>query len=607
VWRQKCNELAAKYKAAQSDLKRYTRVAQEHATKNQQLQEAYLKLKSELERQHGTIVDLKRLQKERQNDQKVHDARYKSLASEFSSRRQQEQQAFQDQIANLQETIDVEMQRAAFLQKQHKKDLDTWKLEMSRVSSMMSKEKRSYEMKMASMHTTHEQNLKILLEQKSRLEGDVEHLKAKNQKLQALVKMSDDDQKLEMAEKEIEDLLTTKRQLSQDLEKCCLERDEAVVKLEAERLNFLTEKKALIGNIKVAEQEALSTKRAYDQLHKENLALHRENINLGNRVVEVETHINEKHKQLLDTNKELKSVQEVADKRVASIEQLSQKRLDEITIQITGKEKELEAAVKERDRSKVQLGYNSRSQTEALKRAEEVAAAEKAKLSREIEMLTHHKNELKDTAAQKIAKLEARIKELELTHDNRLNELQQGKATISQLHAQLDKIQAVSERTQKDLDMHAKELSETHKELEFLQAKHRNLQEKEHKESEQIQASAVELASLKNRYADAKSEINQLRKALLLRSAKHNKTVKENASVIDKQMKDKKKLKKIVMTLRGHIRDAAIGKEQMEKANEVIIDTKTMELQMVKKQLVEIEKERDDLKRRRIAEVALAE
>eukprot|EP00954_Amorphochlora_amoebiformis_P018688 1327701-Amorphochlora_amoeboformis.AAC.1 len=74
-WQGRFNELAAKYKASQSDgmqtcldLKRYTRVAQEHGSRNQQLQEAYLKLKMEVEKQQVSVTELNRLKKKQIED-----------------------------------------------------------------------------------------------------------------------------------------------------------------------------------------------------------------------------------------------------------------------------------------------------------------------------------------------------------------------------------------------------------------------------------------------------------------------------------------------------------------------------------------------------------
>eukprot|EP00466_Bigelowiella_natans_P019829 jgi/Bigna1/75859/fgenesh1_pg.37_\ len=108
-WQRRFNELAAKYKASQIDLKRYTRVAQEHASKNQQLQEAYLKLKTELERQQKVLADFRRLEKDKENDKKIHDEQYRSLAAEFQKKRREEQEEFTDQTEKLRDITCVDL------------------------------------------------------------------------------------------------------------------------------------------------------------------------------------------------------------------------------------------------------------------------------------------------------------------------------------------------------------------------------------------------------------------------------------------------------------------------------------------------------------------
>jgi len=619
-WHSKFNELAAKYKGSQSDLKRFTRVAQEHAAKNQQLQEAYLKLKTELERQHVLLSESKRAEREHQNDQKLHDEKYRMLSSEFQKKRLEEQEQFQDQIEKMRETAQVEMKRASYLQKQHKKETDRLKEDLARLEEIRAKERRAYEMKMAEMETDQRQRTKILNEEKQALISDVEEWKEKNQKLQALVKMNDQDSKLERSEKEIEELLASKKQMQEDLEIACTERDAALVKLEAEKLSHLTDRKTLTGKVQISQGEAKSIQQAYEKLHEENRDLHRHNIALGNRVVDIERQINEKHKELLNANRECKTIQEVADKRVSAAEKLANQRIDEILVQLDAKEKTIAQLLKERDALRADIAYNKRNHAEAMRRAEDKLTSETGALQREYDSYVNRLDEMKEKAAEKIAALEDKTKRLQETQDDRLNDIQHSKATISKLNEQLEKMHASSEQSHKDLDLNIKELQETQQELEILQARHRDLQGKEHRLSATLQATSSEVTSLREKLITAKGQISQLHRALKANTEKQKQSTermtrelqalraKSKSSIevlqetVAKLTKDKKKLKKIIMILRVHVREAAIGREQMEKANDVVLETKAMELEMVKSQLRDVERERDDLKRRRITE-----
>ncbi|GAB5370538.1 hypothetical protein AAMO2058_001501700 [Amorphochlora amoebiformis] len=122
-WQGRFNELAAKYKASQSDLKRYTRVAQEHGSRNQQLQEAYLKLKMEVEKQQVSVTELNRLKKKQIEDKKLNEEKFRALAEEFKRVRTEDQDKFSDNIQKMRAAAEHEMERSGMVQENSSKEI----------------------------------------------------------------------------------------------------------------------------------------------------------------------------------------------------------------------------------------------------------------------------------------------------------------------------------------------------------------------------------------------------------------------------------------------------------------------------------------------------
>ncbi len=618
VWQTRFNELAAKYRGAQTDLKRYTRVAQEHASKNQQLQEAYLKLKTELSRMQAQASESKKVRGRLEGDLKSHERRYKALADEFQQRRRAEKEAFLDQTEKLRESAEVEAQRAGLLQKKHAAEAESWRNEMAMAQEVRSKEQRAYELKMAEMQAAADKDARVLREERQALADELKEWRAKHQKLQAVVQLSEQDSRLALCEKEIEELLANKKQLAADLDRASRERDEAVVGLESARLTALKERKTLEGRVAAAKSEAEASRRAYDRVNQENTALHSKAASLGARVVALEREVNAKHNEARRMGNELKSVAAVAEQRVAEVQRVAAQRCDQLESAVAGKDKEIEALEKEADRLRAELGFAQRSAQTALKTSEEKLNEARQQARKEAQALKERFAEVKERAARRVTAAEDQLRARQLSQDERAQELVQARARGAKLQDQVTRLTASSDQSLKEAQGVATELRETQQELELLQIRYRELKDKENKTATGAQDLKTTNEGLRRQLADARSRVDDTRRAMLARAVKQKDVMTKQSSTatqlkaqvqqlkaaVDKLNKDKKKLKKMVVVLRAHAKQAVVGKDQMQKANEVVLDTKNMELQVLKKQLIEAERQRDELKRRRVSEAS---